>query len=585
MKKENSQFSKKRVLITTFGMIAVVVALTIIVTMLTQPAVKNKTEKPSLEIASFKSYDEIEKVLDKMGVGTVLDDVIAKTDGLTGDASFNNTFAQTYKQIDDVDEPDIIKNNGKAIFYADKEMGVRIYSAKNGECKEINTITDNTDNTEVVDIFANATTLVINSVSYADTTTITSVYDIRKIDGIKLMSKHVQSGIYTSSRMIDDDLFVVSRQDIRTSKDLPKATQKDGKQENLSPSDICSVAVPSVSEYAVISRIDTKKATNNATTKAVLGGSSDVYCTDDNMYITANIINIEKKASEETTRAATIDEIDKQNLINRQETEIIKVDIKNDIKFVATARVPGYINNQYSLDEKNDKLRVATTSMNKSAQDTNNIFILNENMKQIGSVEEFAPNESIKAVKYIDDTAYVITYKETDPLFVIDLTDSKKPAILGECKLDGFSTMLVPAGQNRLLGIGFDAVTEAGVTKTDGMKLALFDITDKKSPKVIDEYSLKDYNSAVQYDAKALVYNSDNNTYFAPYSVAEFNKAGYWTKECGAIGFDVKNDKIAKPKHYKSTDVKMEQDCVRVTYIGDYVYMINSDGSIHSEKM
>ena len=82
--------------------------------------------------------------------------------------------------------------------------------------------------------------------------------------------------------------------------------------------------------------------------------------------------------------------------------------------------------------------------------------MLDSGLNQIGAVEGFAKDESIKAVRYMGDTAYVITYEETDPLFVIDLSTPSDPQILGKVKISGFSTMLVPIDENTVLGIGYN---------------------------------------------------------------------------------------------------------------------------------
>lgn len=580
-----STFSKKKALAIIIGAIVLVVIATVLLFTLSNNDKAPAPAKDKLEIVTFKSYDEIYKTIDKMGFGTRINDVIdiitgdvAKTDSIeTGDGN----FGATYTQVDDVDEGDVIKTNGRAIFYADSEMGVRIFSAKNGEAEEKMTISN--DGEELFDIYVNDNTLITTTTNYEENATITRVYDVHNVDKIKRICQYSQSGSYRSSRLIGDDMYIISSYAITNKKDIPACKANDEKNTKLAPSEISAIALPSTSAYTVITKLNTKSRDAKATTKAILGASSDVYCNEDNMYITGTIINVDKKEKETTTRAETIDAIEKQMMIKEQ-TEIIKIDISDEIKFVATTKLNGRINNQYSMDEKDDRLRIAITYNDKNNNDTNKLYVLDENLNEIGSTEEFGRNESIKAVRYIKDKAYVITYKQTDPLFIIDLANDAKPAILGECRIDGFSSMLVPVNDNRLMGIGFNTKDGETMEITNGIKLVLFDISNSAEPKAIDEYVLKDYNSPVQYDARALIRNSKKDVYHIPFNHIN-NDKGYTSNDCGAITFGVNNDKITKPTEQKANTIKPETMCQRCTYIGDYVYMITDDGSIHSEKI
>ncbi|MEG1774729.1 MAG: beta-propeller domain-containing protein, partial [Oscillospiraceae bacterium] len=157
---------------------------------------------------------------------------------------------------------------------------------------------------------------------------------------------------------------------------------------------------------------------------------------------------------------------------------------KTDVKYVSSGMVPGTIDNQFSLDEYNGNLRIATTSYNREKQaNVNNLYILDPKMKQLGAVENLAEGESIKSVRFMDDTAYVVTFRQTDPLFVIDLSDPKKPVVKGELKIPGFSEYLHPIDENTLVGIGYNTLTNRyGNVMTDGLKLSLFDVSDPTDP-------------------------------------------------------------------------------------------------------
>ena len=201
-------------------------------------------------------------------------------------------------------------------------------------------------------------------------------------------------------------------------------------------------------------------------------------------------------------------------------TMLIKVRMNDGkIKIGKAATVEGTIDDQFSMDERDGTFRIATTSSDVKGREINNLFVLDKDLKTLGSVTGFAKGESIKAVRYVKDKAYVITYEETDPLFIIDLSDSSKPVIEGEVKISGFSTLLVPINEDTMLGIGYsteDGGDDIGMEVTNGLKFALFDVSNPSKPKVADSKTLKDVYSDVQEDHKALVRIPGENSFLVP---------------------------------------------------------------------
>ncbi len=131
-------------------------------------------------------------------------------------------------------------------------------------------------------------------------------------------------------------------------------------------------------------------------------------------------------------------------------------------------------------------------------------------MKQVSTLEGLAEDEQIYSARFLGDTAYFVTYKQVDPLFSVDLSNPKKPVILGELKIPGFSEYLHPYSENQLLGIGMDT-DEDGMT-TNGVKLSMFDITDPSNVSEVNKQVLKDvYGSNVFYDYKAVLIDGEKN--------------------------------------------------------------------------
>lgn len=153
--------------------------------------------------------------------------------------------------------------------------------------------------------------------------------------------------------------------------------------------------------------------------------------------------------------------------------------------------VKGSILNQFSMDEWNGNFRIATNSWDRES--SNSLYILDKNLEEIGSIENLAPGERIYSVRFMDDKAYIVTFRQIDPLFVIDTSNPMNPKVLGELKIPGFSNYLHPISENTLLGIGQDVDENTG--QQGGIKLSLFDVSDSAKPKEIHNIILGESGS------------------------------------------------------------------------------------------
>lgn len=215
-----------------------------------------------------------------------------------------------------------------------------------------------------------------------------------------------------------------------------------------------------------------------------------------------------------------------------EKTVIHKISInKGSLDYKTTGEVTGQVLNQFSMDEHDGYFRIATTK-NQSwsryeegrIESYNNIYVLDENLKQVGAVENLAEGEKIYSVRFMQGRAYMVTFKQTDPLFVIDLSNPKKPVVLGELKIPGFSNYLHPYDEKTLIGIGKDTYeNEWGGVRTKGVKLSLFDVGDVGNPKEIDTYVMGDEgsNSIALTDHKAFLFSLDKNLLVLPISIQE----------------------------------------------------------------
>jgi len=193
--------------------------------------------------------------------------------------------------------------------------------------------------------------------------------------------------------------------------------------------------------------------------------------------------------------------------LESQRTVIYKIEIDDDkFNYSASNQVLGHLLNQFSMDEFDDKFRVATTVQffgHFQSFMHNNVYIFDDNLELLGSLEGIAPDESIYSARFMGDDLYLVTFRQVDPFFVIDLSENT-PRILGELKIPGFSTYLHPYGEDHVIGIGRDADLNG---RQEGIKIALFDVSNFYKPKMIDEVVIGNSGtwSAALNDHKAIL--------------------------------------------------------------------------------
>ncbi|MCA9497052.1 MAG: beta-propeller domain-containing protein [Nanoarchaeota archaeon] len=241
----------------------------------------------------------------------------------------------------------------------------------------------------------------------------------------------------------------------------------------------------------------------------------------DEMY--SSLSDKERDKLEKEVREVLSDYKEKK-AIERDRTIVHKIAIDDgDIEYVAKGEVQGHLLNQFSLDENNDEeLRLATTTSvwtSDGSKSFSNVVILDSKMEKIGEISGLAEGERIYSTRFMGDKLYMVTFKQIDPLFVIDLSDSENPKVLGELKIPGFSNYLHPYDDNYLIGIGKDTKESkwGGIT-TNGVKLSLFDISDFENPKEVDNYVIEGQwtDSIALHEHKAFLFDKKKNILVMP---------------------------------------------------------------------
>lgn len=190
-------------------------------------------------------------------------------------------------------------------------------------------------------------------------------------------------------------------------------------------------------------------------------------------------------------------------------TGIVKVSTGDELSVDATGTVPGSVNDQFSIDERQDRLRVATTvgMPTWGAETENDLYTLDASLQRTGSVQGMGVTERIYSVRYIDDTAYVVTFRRVDPFHIVDLSNPQNPAVTGKLKLPGFSSYLHPLEEDRILGVG----------EEDGqVKAVIFDVSDPSDPQVEEDVVLDDYHSEISETHHAFMKDSRHEVFFLP---------------------------------------------------------------------
>ncbi|KYF63985.1 beta-propeller domain-containing protein [Sorangium cellulosum] len=257
---------------------------------------------------------------------------------------------------------------------------------------------------------------------------------------------------------------------------------------------------------------------------SIIGATDTVYSSHDALYVAAR--GWQEPASPGAPGEARV---------SSDVTHLHKFDLTADPsqpRYVASGSVPGHILNQFSLDEHNGKLRVATTAIVPAEPrwtTSNSVFVLEaqgSELARVGAVTDLAPGEQIRSARFFGDRGYVVTFLQVDPLFVLDLADPAAPSVTGELKIPGFSEYLHPLDDGHLLAIGRDADADGRVT---GLALQIFDVTDPSAPAQLHKETIDGpyASSAAEYDHKAF-------TYYGEHGVLAFPLVSY-DAETGAI--------------------------------------------------
>jgi len=238
-----------------------------------------------------------------------------------------------------------------------------------------------------------------------------------------------------------------------------------------------------------------------------------------------------------------------------EKSGILKIGLEK-FEITANGNVPGYPLNQFALDEYQENLRIATTVGERFGWfgfngdgSANDVYILDQNLKTIGSVKDLGLTERIYSVRFIEDKGYLVTFREIDPLYVLDLSNPQKPELKGELKIPGYSSYLHPITKDKILGIG---------KENWQVKISLFDVSSPQNPKELDKYILDEGWSEILSTHHAFLLDKKHQIFFLP-----GGRGGYV--------FSYKDDKLSLVRAVSQISAK------RALYINDYLYIVGDN--------
>lgn len=568
---------------------------------------EEKTEKNEIKLSTVGNFENFYNVIrEKCNSNNILQFEESQSESIISDTNAIKKSevrkSETNTQVKNVDEADIVKVDDKYIYYV-SENKVVIIDAQTPETSEkIAEINYKEANFYPREIYVNKQKLIVVGNEYDNSckTEIIStddvattdkdiaqinrpksgmiIYDISNIKEPKEDRRVMIEGSYISSRMIEDNIYYVASKYITTSniqknkiEDLDEDKYKPVYQDTAISQEEKCINYDSIYYFAEIQDASylmlvglNINDNEEAEIRTFLGAGQYIYSSERNMYIATNQMTYGEGYE-----------------VLGGTTHLLKIGLNNGkFEFKAENTVDGQVNNQFSMDESENEntetFRIATTTGNIWVDKTtaNNLYILNDKLEEIGKVENFGKEEKIYSVRYVGNKAYVVTFKQTDPLFVIDLSNSEMPQILGELKIPGYSTYLHPYDETHLIGFGYDTKEDGTRVTTNGLKMVMFDISDLNNPqelfKITVGYSKYTY-SELLYNHKALLFSKEKNIIAFPL----YSSSGRKTNSRAAIyNIDLEKGFSLKGEIANVTD-KYDENVKRIIFVNNMYYTLS----------
>jgi hypothetical protein len=449
----------------------------------------------------------------------------------TAPAADGDEFSGTNVQERDVDEPDIVKTDGDVLVSVAYD-GLRIVDVGDDEPTLLSTLALPQGAAEIIlsgdRVLALSTTWREDPSQTSQTTidgpvgremiapagqpvTVLTSVDISDPSDPQIVETSELPGTYRSARATGDAVRIV----VVSSPVIMDPAATDAMTiEQWSPAiedgDCTSVAhttEPQGVSTTTVVTLDLQGSLEELDRDSVVADAGTIYASTDRLVIATS--RWSQTAQPESGQVST--ELHSFDITDPAETS-----------YAGSGQVAGYLLNQFALSEHDGNLRVATTQeppWDETAQlqaTHSGITVLDLSMQEIGRVDGLGATERIQAVRYLGDVAFVVTFRQTDPLYAIDLSDPTAPRVAGELKINGYSAYLHPIDVDRLLGVGQDATDEG---QTLGSQVSTFDVSSLSSPQRIDAVRIDGSSSPVEWDHRAFLWWAATRTAVIPIEI------------------------------------------------------------------
>jgi uncharacterized secreted protein with C-terminal beta-propeller domain len=554
-------------------------------------------------IAAFENYEFGEVRFFGGTEELAVEDGAAAPAEAPGQAAGGDAFSGTNNAVAGVDEPDIVKTDGTFIYSVVDYDAVRTVDTRSGKVVAEHAIGDDGWDHK---LFLGDDELLLMSAVAAENDGSDGVYEsefrLERLDpqSLEVLDTFTMEGAMVDARMVDgevrlaigtapliDSVWETLRDEDSDDADV-EAAVRDTELEDWLPSyevngeahdvDCAEIAHPerfTGSSVSVLA-LPADGGWTEAAPQTVMVDGETVHGTTDSLYL--------------AHYDYSWDEDDPKT-----ESEIYRFVFEDGkARLAGDAAVPGSLLNQYSLSEYDGHLRVATTETpmdggcgpwndcvwesapdveSEPSKSTVTVFAVGEDsLSETGSVTDLGVDEQIYAVRFLGDTGYVVTFRQTDPLYTIDLSDPANPVVTGELKITGYSGYLHPVGADRLLGVGQEASDQG---QTMGMQVSLFD-TAAAEAAVLDQYFREDAQSAVEWDPHAFLYWEDASIAVVP--VSDWSS---YDGEFGAVVLDIGTDSLTEAAwidHSAAGGEVYSQEIRRSLVIGSQLWTLSNAG-------
>ncbi len=552
-------------------------------------------ENYSYQVKTFSSYDELldflkTKYENYNDYYQYSNDILLRAESASSDSKSSGEgsvdYSKTNVQVEGVDEPDIVKTDGTYIYVL-AEQNLYILKAYTADDAKLLSKISIKDDVYASELFVNNDYLIVFGSSYnypilyklaieedegtgeeitdeenswQVSSSVIKIYDISDRENPELVKNIEIDGTYFDSRMIGDYIYVVSSEysyyiyrnyNGNYLLNIPEITI-DNDTKKISYNEIYYVDSPEIVDTMThVISINLEDLSVNEKS-FLIGISENMYISQSNIYLVYTNYDYNIRPLLESTFKS-----------NEETTIIHKIQVNNgEINYINKGEVPGRVLNQFSMDEYNSYFRIATTqgySWDGNNPSKNNIFVLDGNLEQVSSIKDIAPGEQIYSARFLGEKAYLVTFKNIDPFYTIDMYDPYNPKILGYLKIPGYSSYLHPYDETHIIGIGKETIesNDPNFAWYQGLKISLFDVSDFENPLEVDKIIIGDRgtDSPALYDHKAFLFSKEKELLVIPISLYEIDE-------------ETKNnyDEFPGP------------DYGEFTYQGAYVLKLNLDG-------